>query len=159
MTASRVLAWGMLAAGLLSPAQEPPALGSRDIRGLSIKADALLRRERGERLEIDEANQNTHSLRRATNRVHWNSSTKDNRLVSITIEPVGDETEGTTSLAAVLLVTLEAVESYDEAVRITAKVRDAEKSDGRPRQVTLKNGIRLLRLRPDHDRIVYRIAL
>ena len=146
-----------------SPAGEPPAPEpGRQIPNyllISKKADVLLQRENGSHLEIDELPPNTLRNARALNRVLWHSSTKDQRLVSIVIRPVGAEAEGTTILTAALLVSVSAVENLDEGIRMALAVKQAHETDGRPRQVQLANGVKLLRVRTENEPAEFQIRL
>lgn len=147
-----------------TPAAETPAPQATvtpipNYQIISRKADALLRRENGTRLEIDELPPNTIRVQRAMNRVYWNSSPKDQKLVSIVIQPIGPEEESTTVLTAALLVSVSAVENLDEGIRMALSVKQAQESDGRPRQIQLGNGIKLLRLRDENEVAKFQIKL
>jgi hypothetical protein len=151
------------AAGPLSP--QAPAGGAAATAAIphyqiiSRKVDALLRRENGTRLEIDELPPNTVRIAKPMNRVYWNSSTKDQRLVSIVIQPLGPEEESTTILTAALLVTVSAVENLDEGIRMATAVKEAQGTDGKPRMVQLGNGVRLFRVREDKEAPKFQINL
>lgn len=164
----RTLPLILLTAFQVASAQEPgPAAPSHQVAATSVpnyqiisrKADALLRRENGTRLEIDELPPTTMRTAKAVNRVFWNSSAKDQRLMSIVIQPLGPEEESTTVLTAALLVSVSAVENLDEGIRMATAVKQAQESDGRTRMIQLGNGVKLFRVRDDGEAAKFQIKL
>ncbi len=142
-----------------APAEPTASVAIPNYQIISRKVDALLRRENGTRLEIDELPPNTVRIAKPMNRVYWNSSVKDQRLVSIVIQPLGPEEESTTVLTAALLVTVSAVENLDEGIRMATAVKEAQGSDGKPRMVQLGNGVKLFRVREDNEAPKFQINL
>lgn len=144
-----------------TPAEAPPASSTQtpDYRIVSRRADALLRRENGTRLEIDEVPPTGMRIQRPMNRVYWNTSTTEKRLVSIVVEPLGPEEESTTILTAALLVSVSAVESLEDGIRIATTVKQAQEGDGKSRVVQLSGGVKLYRLKDENQPPRFHIKL
>lgn len=143
---------------LAAAAQEPADAGAADLRLLVRKVDTLLRAANGTQFDLEDPAFGRTTFRTPTNRVLWHLRSEDQRVVGITIEPVGDETEGTATLTAALLVSLAAVDSLEEGLQMASLVRTAQESDGQSRRVSLRNGVKLLRLRPEEAPARYRIT-
>jgi hypothetical protein len=110
-------------------------------------------------LELDDIMVSGTRFQKATNRVYWNSSTKDQRLVSIVVEPLAAEDETTSTLTAALLVSVSAVDSLEEGLRIASLVKQAQESDGQSRVITLGNGVKLYRLKSENKPAKFQIRL
>jgi hypothetical protein len=158
MSPNRVLA-SLFLASLSALAQTPLPPAGADYRAVSRKADAILRKENGTRLELDDIMVSGTRFQKATNRVYWNSSTKDQRLVSIVVEPLAAEDETTSTLTAALLVSVSAVDSLEEGLRIAGLVKQAQESDGQSRVITLGNGVKLYRLKSENKPAKFQIRL
>ncbi len=140
-------------------AQAPAPATSVDYRSIARHTDALLRKETGTRLELDDPPDSGKPFRNRTNRVTWNNSSLDQRVISIVVEPIAEESETTAVLTAALLVSVSAVDSFEEALRITNMVKQAQESDGRARMVKLNHGVRLFRAKADNEAAKYHIKL
>lgn len=151
----------LLAASTYALAQSPgkSEMECSDYRFIARKADKLLQKENGVRLELEEPAAALTRLNRPSNKILWNSNIKDKCLVSIVVEPIDAENEQTTQVTAALLVSVAGVDNYDEGVRMATLLKEAQSADGLPRMVQLKNGIKLYRLKPEKEAAKYRISL
>lgn len=139
-------------------AQEPASQPDLDYRVLTRQVDTMLRKARGMRLELDEAVFGTLRSRKPTNKVYWTFS-GDRRLVGIEVEPLVAEDDDTTLLIGALLVSLSAVDTVQEGIRMAHLVREAQESDGRARMIRLRHGVRLYRMKPEGESAKFHIGL
>lgn len=109
---------------------------------------AEMLRHSGEKLQLDQDNQSGQTMfRSVANKIYYHTSTKDNRLVKIEIVPYGDETPETSKLAASFLVALSAVDSIDEGTTLADLLTNEIKKDGLTRSITLKNGMKFMKVK------------
>ena len=128
-------------------AMDPPPVAAAPVtdRTISRRVDDLLRAG-GTKLVLDQdqAIGNLH-LKKETNRIHYHTSTKDQRLVRIEIEPVGAETPDSSKLAATFLAVLEAVDSVEDGMTLAQQLSAELAKDGRTRFISLGNGVKFIK--------------
>lgn len=113
---------------------------------------AEMLRHSSERLLLDQDHQPGSTMfRNAANKIYYHTSTKDNRLVKIEIVPYGEETPETSKLAASFLVALSAVDSIDEGTALADLLTNEIKKDGLTRSITLKNGMKFMKVKTDNS--------
>ena len=158
----------LAALGLLSTlpwamAGDPPATPPKGTpvsdRAITRRVDDLLRGS-GTKLILDQDRPiGNLMVTNETNKVHYHTSTKDQRLVRIEIEPVGEETPGSSTLAATFLHVLEAVGSVEDGVGLARRLSDELAKDGRTRFIALGNGVRFIKERKGDSSVRYIISL
>lgn len=99
------------------------------------------------------------TLRKEANKITFNSSVNENRLTSIIIEPMGKETPETTALAGAFLSALAAVSNLEEGAALAHLVSAEYEKDGRPRSITLRNGVKLLKYNTEDSSPRYVISI
>lgn len=142
---------------------DPPAAPPKDRpvsdRFITRRVDDLLRAS-GTKLVLDEDRAIGNTMyRNETNKVHYHTSNKDHRLVRIEIEPVGEETPGSSTLAATFLHVLEAVGSVEDGVGLAQRLSAELAKDGRTRFVSLSNGVKFIKERKSDSSVRYIINL
>ncbi len=143
-------------------AQEPQDESSRQVpfsdRSITRRVDDLLRAS-GSKLSLDQDRSlGSSHLRTETNRVHYHTRTRDQRLVRIEIEPIGQETTAS-RLAATFLTVLQAVETVDEGMHMAELLSREIEKDGLTRSVALGNGMKLMKEKRPDATVRYIIAL
>lgn len=145
-------------------AGDPPATPPTDAlrvsdRAITRRVDDLLRGS-GTKLILDQDRPAGKTiLSSETNKVYYHTSSKDQRLVRIEIEPVGGETPGSSTLAATFLHVLEAVGSVEDGVGLARRLSDELAKDGRTRFIALGNGVRFIKERKGDSSVRYIISL
>lgn len=154
----------LLAAATSVLAQDPqtelkiPA--PENCRVVANKVDGLLRRENGTRLIIEGEHPDVMEIfRKQTHRILFYSSKNESHLSCVVVEPIAEETHDTMILTGALLVSLSAVDSIEEGLRVVSKVTAENEKDGRPRAITLNHGIRLLRFKSEYPKPRFEIDL
>ena len=143
------------------PTDDPPTTKGRPAsdRAITRRVDDLLRAS-GTKLVLDEDRAIGNILyRNETNKIHYYTSNKDQRLVRIEIEPVGEESPGSFTLAATFLHVLDAVGSVDDGVGIAKRLSAELAKDGRTRFVSLNNGVKLIKEKTGDSSVRYIISL
>ena len=154
-------AFGLLLIVPGAPSDDPPATQTRPAsdRVITRRVDDLLRAS-GTKLLLDEDRSiGNIKYRNETNKVHYYTSTKDHRLARIEIEPVGEETPGSSTLAATFLHVLEAVGSVEDGVGLAQRLSEELAKDGRTRFVSLSNGVKLIKEKTGNSSVRYIISL
>ena len=154
---------GLLLTVLGAQSDEPPAAPPKDRpvsdRLITRRVDDLLRAS-GTKLLLDEDRAiGNIKFRGETNKVHYHTSSKDHRLVRIEIEPVGEETPGSSTLAATFLHVLEAVGSVEDGVGLAQRLSAELAKDGRTRFVSLNNGVKFIKEKKGDSTVRYIISL
>ena len=141
------------------PTPQPPKKAALSDRSLTYRVDELLRTS-GSKLMLDEDKPfGVARFKTDTNKVLYHTSNTDKRLVRIEIEPVGEETLGTTQLAGTFLAVLGAVDSVEDGMKYADLLTREIAKDGLTRSVTLANGIKLMKVKKGETAIQYVIAL
>ena len=89
------------------------------------------------------------ALHRGMNKVYYHSNPKDNSLVKIEIEAIGEESPGMAVLAATFLTALSAVESIEEGTSLANLLTAENAKDGRPRSIQLANGMKFMKIKTE----------
>lgn len=163
MTHPFIATLGLLA--LLTPAfAEGP---SAPVSKVAVANSTLLTRQANELLRANgtilrmdqDITAGTTPFRKEINRVYFNSNSKENRLVSIVVQPLGNETPDTSVLTASFLCVLSAVSDIEEGVSFAKMITKENEKDGRPRSITLRNGVKLLKYKAEDSAPRFVIAL
>lgn len=127
-------------------------------QSVSRRVDSLLKGT-GERVVLDQDLADWSGLRSEKNKINYYTSTSTNRLMRIEIQPVGEETPNTAKLTALFLTVLSAVENPEEGLRLANLLTAESKQDGLTRAISLRNGMKLMRVHLEHTPPKYIIDL
>jgi len=147
-----------------------PGLGAQETRTeaknvpptchwINQRVNTLLPHEMGKVELVKSEAGSTGFLRRGLNRIHYHSNPKDQRLLKLEIEPIGEESPGMAVLTATFLKALSAVESVEEGTSLANLLSAENAKDGLSRSIQLANGIKLMKIRTESSAPKFVIVL
>jgi hypothetical protein len=128
-------------------------------RTVTRQVNDLLRYNK-EKVQLDQEQLgDSKHLRREMNKIYYHTNPRDNSLVKIEIEAIGEESTGTAVLAATFLSALSAVPSVDEAARLANLLSIEHAKDGLPRSIPFSNGMKLMKIKTESSVAKFVIVL